>query len=164
MNTRSSLSKMCRELAGRQSLSLSFISWAAHARKMGTPNDEVLHGHALYGLGLEFYKPMVVQNSTWITELKSINSVHRDYRPESWQNLRHYILPFQDCTFECVAEDFRVTIRHEGFPRLLWELSGGPRSDRPLEFRDNHRLLFPNLGSGRSSSGFSGLPRVDDCF
>lgn len=94
--------------------------------KMGTPNDEVLHGHALYGLGLEFYKPMVVQNSTWITELESINFVHRDYRPESWQNLRHYILPFQDCTFECVAEDFRVTIRHEGFPRLLWELSGGP--------------------------------------
>lgn len=94
--------------------------------KMGTPNDEVLHGHSLYGQGLEFYTPMVVRNSTWITELESINSVHRNYRPEKWQKLKHYILPFQDCTFECVAEDFKFAIRHDGFPRLLWELSGGP--------------------------------------
>lgn len=76
--------------------------------KMGAPNDEVIHGHPLHGKGMEPYCALEVKNSAWIEELKAINSVHRNYRPESWKNSIHYILGFHDCTFECVAESFVV--------------------------------------------------------
>jgi hypothetical protein len=76
--------------------------------KMGTPNDEVLHGHPLYGKGLAGYEAMTVENSNWLKELEKINSVHDAYNPESWRRLKHYILPFHDSTFECVARGFKV--------------------------------------------------------
>jgi hypothetical protein len=76
--------------------------------KMGTPNDEVLHGHPLYGKGLAGYEAMAVENSNWLKELEKINSVHEAYNPESWRGLKHYILPFHDSTFECVARGFKV--------------------------------------------------------
>ena len=94
--------------------------------KMGTPNDEVLHGHPLYGKGLSFGGAMSIQNSKWITELERINSVHQLYKPAKWQKLHHYILPFQDCTFECVASGFKAQTVFKGIPQLLWELAGGP--------------------------------------
>jgi hypothetical protein len=37
--------------------------------EMGTPNDEVLHGHPLSGKGLAGYQPMAVKNSLWLKEL-----------------------------------------------------------------------------------------------
>lgn len=76
--------------------------------KMGTPNDEVLHGHPLYGKGLAGYEAMAVENSNWLKELEEINSVHDAYNRESWRGLKHYILPFHDSTFECVARGFKV--------------------------------------------------------
>lgn len=93
--------------------------------KMGTPNDEVFHGHPLYGKGFEGYTAMTVENSRWIKQLEAINAVHHCYKPELWRELKHYILPFHDCTFECVARGFTVEKHLKGFPQLLWELSGG---------------------------------------
>ena len=37
--------------------------------KMGSPNEDVLHGHPLYGKGLAGYETMSVRNSTWLKEL-----------------------------------------------------------------------------------------------
>jgi hypothetical protein len=76
--------------------------------KMGTPNDEVLHGHPLNGKGLEAYRPLRVENSIWIKELEAINSVHSGYKPERWRKLNHYFFGFHDSTFECIAESFEV--------------------------------------------------------
>jgi hypothetical protein len=76
--------------------------------KMGTPNDEVFHGHPLHGKGFVGYRPLRVKNSPWIKELETINSVHVAYGPESWSTLNHYIFGFHDSTFECVAESFVV--------------------------------------------------------
>lgn len=73
---------------------------------MGTPNDEVLHGHPLYGKGLEGYRPMRVENSAWLAELQRINSVHDGYAPDRWSRLSHYFFGFHDSTFECVAESW----------------------------------------------------------
>lgn len=94
--------------------------------KMGTPNDEVFSGHPLYGKGFVPYIAMAVKNSTWIRQLEKINSVHRQYRSDKWRQLQHYILPFHDCTFECVARGFKAERLFKGLPQLLWELSGGP--------------------------------------
>ncbi len=78
------------------------------ATMMGSPNDEVLHGHPLHGCGLDSYTAQRVINSTWIESLRLINSVHHCYRPEYWQSLNHYVLWFHDSSFECVAESFEL--------------------------------------------------------
>lgn len=88
--------------------------------RMGDPNDEVLHGHPLDGKGLEGYRALCVKNSPWLKELEAINSVHSSYQPERWRGLTHYIFPFHDCTFECVAGEFKV----EEFRKPLSELLG----------------------------------------
>jgi hypothetical protein len=51
---------------------------------------------------------MAVENSTWLKELEKINSIHDAHNLESWRGLKHYILPFHDSTFECVARGFKV--------------------------------------------------------
>lgn len=92
--------------------------------RMGTSNDEVFHGHPLHGRGLELYSALQVKNSPWIEELKTINSVHRNYSPDSWQNDRHYILGFHDCTFECVAQSFAVEVRSGTMQQALADICG----------------------------------------
>lgn len=92
--------------------------------KMGAPNDEVFHGHPLYGRGLAAYAALQVKNSPWIKELEAINSVHSYYKPESWRKLNHYIFGFHDSTFECVAESFGVDVRAATVPELLAEICG----------------------------------------
>jgi hypothetical protein len=94
--------------------------------KMGSPNDEVFQGHPLHGKGFKGYSAMTVENSKWIRELEAINAVHRYYRPEAWRELKHYVLPFHDCTFECVACGFTMEKHLKGFHQLLSELSEGP--------------------------------------
>jgi hypothetical protein len=73
--------------------------------KMGSPNEEVAHGHPLWGYGLEFYGAHVVTNSPWIKELADINRVHPQFTEKAWAAARHYVLPFHDETVECVAQD-----------------------------------------------------------
>jgi len=90
--------------------------------KMGAPNDEVLHGHPLYGKGLAAYEAMVVENSTWLKALEKINAVHDAYNPEFWRGLKHYILPFHDSTFECVARGFKVEAFEVPLSDLLSEV------------------------------------------
>ena len=71
--------------------------------KMGSPNDEVLNGHPLWGSGLEFYSAHEVKNSPWIRELMDINRVHAGFRESNWNEARHFVLTFHDETLECVA-------------------------------------------------------------
>jgi hypothetical protein len=80
--------------------------------KMGTPNDEVWAGHPLSGKGYEGHGAQEVKNSKWIKELEAILSVHWNYQP-GWSErlqLRHYIFPFHDSIFECVAQSFKVEV------------------------------------------------------
>jgi hypothetical protein len=70
---------------------------------LGSPGDETLHGHPLYGKGLTFYAAFRVSNSESIKRLQAIDSVHRLHKPESFQSLSHFIFTFHDSTFECVA-------------------------------------------------------------
>jgi hypothetical protein len=84
----------------------------AYEHKFGGPNDEVIQGHPLYGKGLCAYGAHVVANSPWIREVRSINSVHRQYRAESYDSLKHYLLLFHDDMFECLAESYSIrTVR-----------------------------------------------------
>lgn len=89
---------------------------------MGTPNDEVFHGHPLYERGFVGYSALVVENSNWLKELEAINAVHSNYKPDGWRQLKHYILPFHDSTFECVARTFKVETRETTLLKLLIEV------------------------------------------
>jgi hypothetical protein len=90
--------------------------------KMGTPNDEVFHGHPLYGRGLESYRPLRVQNSAWLKEVEKINSVHGAYVPEVWTRRTHYFFGFHDSTFECIAESVVLERREASLPEVLTEV------------------------------------------
>lgn len=87
--------------------------------KFGGPNDEVHHGHPLYGKGLGAYSAHIIANSRWLAELERINSVHHYYNPANWQNDRHYLLLFHDEMFECVAGDYKVELVHGTFRQAL---------------------------------------------
>jgi hypothetical protein len=89
---------------------------------MGTPNDEVLHGHPLSGKGLAGSQAMSVKNSAWLKDLETINSVHSCYKAEVWHDLNHYMFPFHDSTFECVARGFNVEVFQLPLTALLAEV------------------------------------------
>jgi len=92
------------------------------ACKMGSPNDEVIHGHPLYESGLRAYKPMSVENSLWIEELKKVNSVHRGFSVKYWDDKIHYIFGFHDSIFECVADNFSINTSSQSIRATLISL------------------------------------------
>ncbi len=86
---------------------IKFLHCVYHSH--GTPNDEALHGHLYYALGLKHYSFSVVEDSELIEKLRIINSVHQYYNPLKWAKYKHYIITFKDSTFECVAAGYEVT-------------------------------------------------------
>ena len=71
--------------------------------KIGSPDDEVRHGHPLWGSGLEYHRAHEVRNSRWISELMDTNRVHERFDEGRWSGKRHFILTFHRETLECVA-------------------------------------------------------------
>lgn len=82
--------------------------------KFGYPNDEALGGHRLYGKGLGFNGFFEVLDSEWIAELKRGNKVQFP-NFKAFADKRHFIITFQDSTFECIASRFNST---DVFPHL----------------------------------------------
>lgn len=87
-----------------------------HAFTLGPPNDEAFSGHLLANRGLHPYGAFEIQDSSWIDQLREMNSVHPQHRDEVFDGYRHFIFTFHDSTFECVAE------------ALSAEVVGGPLS------------------------------------
>jgi hypothetical protein len=71
--------------------------------RFGSPSDEALSGHLLWGRGLEFYQAHIVRNSTWLDELIAINSAHDRHNEATWSRLNHYFVGFHDEMFEALA-------------------------------------------------------------
>jgi hypothetical protein len=72
--------------------------------KIGSPNDEVLRGHPLWGSGLEFYRAHEVQNSPWVAELMEVDRAHERFDESQWSGRHHFVLTFHDETLECVSK------------------------------------------------------------
>jgi hypothetical protein len=72
--------------------------------KIGSPNDEILRGHPLWGSGLELYSAHEVKNSPWITELMEVDRAHERFDESQWNGCHHFMLTFHDETLECVAK------------------------------------------------------------
>jgi hypothetical protein len=93
------------------------------AAKLGSPNDEVFHGHPLQGRGLDGYTAQKVMNSRWLAEIEAINKVHHCYNPAFWRERNHYIFWFHDTTFECIAKSFKVEVHRESMAAMLVRMS-----------------------------------------
>jgi hypothetical protein len=81
-----------------------------YAHMFGPPNDEAFAGHPLAERGLKPYGAFEVEKSSWLATLERMNSVHPYHRPDRFEKYRHFILSFHDTTFECIAEDFTLSI------------------------------------------------------
>jgi hypothetical protein len=75
---------------------LVLFLWAAFHR-LGPPNDEGLAAHPLAAVGLKWYRAQEVLNSSFIASSWKLASWHHPRR--------HFVLTFQDSTFECVAAE-----------------------------------------------------------
>jgi hypothetical protein len=69
----------------------------------GYPNDEALPGHPLYGAGLGPYGVFEVSDSSWKRQIIEQNKRCFPRTPPHYDSLRHFVVTFQDSTFECLA-------------------------------------------------------------
>jgi hypothetical protein len=87
----------------REHIALRFVSVVGY--KLTAVSDETMDGHPLTGRGLASYRAFVVNNSAWVKELESIDTVHPNHSPARWRTSRHYLLGFKDRMFEAIAEN-----------------------------------------------------------
>ena len=102
---------------------LALVEFSGHTFRFGIANDEVFSGLPLWDKGLEVYAAHVIENSTWITELKSINKVHPYYNEDTWKDRIHFALLFHDEIFEVIATDFKVETFKSTFGQLAIEVA-----------------------------------------
>lgn len=76
----------------------------------GIPDDEALHGHPLYKRGLRPNGAFEIQNSSWQEVLMKMSPLQAAHRSESYHRYRHFVLAFQDTTFECLAETYSIRL------------------------------------------------------
>lgn len=81
-----------------------------YAHFFGPPNDEAFAGHPLSDRGLSPYSAAEIIQSSWLRSLTKMNAVHPYHKDELFEKYRHFVFAFHDSTFECVAEDFTVSI------------------------------------------------------
>jgi hypothetical protein len=104
---------------------VGIIEWlGCSATSFGYPNDEALAGHRLWERGLsEIDGAAEVLNSSWIARMEVANRVHPKHDPARFAALRHFVLPFQDDTFECAAEGYRIETANESLGRVVERLA-----------------------------------------
>ena len=88
----------------------------------GLPNDEALGGHPLFSRGLNGgYGAYEVVNSHWRDEEERRNQVKF---PQSKFNCRHFIFVFHDSSFECLADDLKISVDRRPFDEIWNDLHG----------------------------------------
>jgi len=102
--------------------------------RFGGPNDEAMPEHPLYhkGLAKVGYAICEVIESSWAVEVMATakrsaeriwgNSFPKVYRDHRWAT-RHFLFSFHDSTFECLAEDFTLSLHQEPHSELLYQLT-----------------------------------------
>jgi hypothetical protein len=73
---------------------------AAAFHQFGPPNDEGLYAHPLAAQGLRGYSAHEIVNSSLVADSWGADAAQDGFR--------HYVLTFQDSTYECVAADCTV--------------------------------------------------------
>jgi len=102
---------------------LALVEFNGHTFRFGIANDEVFSGLPLWEKGLEAYSAHIIENSTWIDELKNINKVHPHYNENRWADRKHFALLFHDEIFEVMATDYKTEIFNTNFENLAIEVA-----------------------------------------
>ncbi len=90
---------------------VALVVFDSYAHVLGPPNDEGLEGHPLYGRGLDCHNCFEVRGSSWIRCFERMNRVHMSHDSAQFGRYRHFIITFQDSTFECIAERYLVSMQ-----------------------------------------------------
>ncbi|MBI1306932.1 MAG: hypothetical protein GC181_10040 [Bacteroidetes bacterium] len=101
---------------------LALVEFAGHTFRFGIANDEVFSGLPLWSKGLSGYAAHIIENSTWITELKNIHRVHPYYEEDRWKDRKHFALLFHDEILEVIATDYTVETFITTFKQLAAEV------------------------------------------
>jgi hypothetical protein len=93
---------------------------------LGPPNDEAFRGHPLWRRGLDYYSAYRVEHSSLLRRVVAMNYVHPRNDPAAFDNFHHYIVTFEDSTFECLAQSYsssvdRVASDDERYQRM-WSI------------------------------------------
>lgn len=94
---------------------VALVTFDSYAHMLGPPDDEALDAHPLRSRGLDYHNAFEVKESSWIRSLEQMNRVHMWHDAAYFARYRHFIITFQDSTFECVAERYHVST-HTGKP------------------------------------------------
>ncbi|MCU1498898.1 MAG: hypothetical protein JWM47_2851 [Acidimicrobiales bacterium] len=117
---------------------VTFVGWP-NAMRLGSPNSETLVAHPL-ARTLSDGRAHVVKNSPWLAELRQLNSMHESFDSAFWDTCNHYLLPFHDAMFECIAGGITTEVRSDPIDTVLpipvpksvgANLSGAWAADRP---------------------------------
>lgn len=103
--------------------SLALVEFNGDTFRFGIANDEVFSGLPLWEKGLESYAAHIIENSTWITELKDINKVHPYYHEDRWKDIKHFALLFHDQIFEIIATGYKIETFKTTFGKLSTEVA-----------------------------------------
>lgn len=91
------------------------------AAMLGEPNEDTLRGYRLHERGLEGWGAFVVHNSAWLAEFKDLARRTNAEFDEPWWDakFKHYMICFQDSTFQCIAAGFYVRTFAESMEEVL---------------------------------------------
>ena len=118
--------------------------------RFGYPDDEALPGHPLYARGLERYGIFEVLNSSWLEGSRQQNLVSfpqatwwpgpspvaeklrrlHPERPTRSDRPRHFVVTFNDNTFECVADSIDGQFTSQPLDVIVADLAAGAASRR----------------------------------
>lgn len=107
---------------GETNYQLALVEFDGQTFRFGIANDEVFDGLPLAENGLEPYAAHIIENSSWIKELKSIHKIHPYYKEERWKDLIHFALLFHNEIFEVIAKDYKIEMFNTTFGQLAMEV------------------------------------------
>jgi hypothetical protein len=88
-------------------------SSAVRRSASGSPTTRFLHGHGLYGRGLEWYWFHIIEDSSWLAELRRIERAHEKAPANPFSDAKHFLLAFHDSTLEAIAVDVVPLARYQ---------------------------------------------------
>lgn len=102
---------------------LALVEFNGYTFRFGIANEEVFNGLPLWRKGLEECEAHIIENSTWIDELKKIHIVHRFYNEDRWKEVKHFTLLFHDEMFEVIATNYKIETYKTTFAALAAEVA-----------------------------------------
>ncbi len=116
----------------------------------GFPNDEALHGHRLWGRGLDFYAVDVVESSRWLDELRAIERAHPNAPRDPFPEAKHFVLGFHDSTLEAVATGVIALERYTTMQDAAAAMAMAVSSALSTDWARNSRIVSYGSSSGPS--------------